>query len=81
MVIPGHLVCMITGEVMKDPVKIESGQSFEREVITRYFQIQRERAESEKEDMGEGFEDKDYLNYFKCPATQQRVNLEEGEGA
>ena len=76
MAIPNHVQCMITGEVMQDPVMIESGQSFEREVIMRYFEIQKDRAEQDREEMGEDFDEMDYLNYFKCPATQQRVSPE-----
>ena len=37
MVIPSHMQCLLSGEVMQDPVLIESGQSYEREVIMRYF--------------------------------------------
>lgn len=37
MAIPSHLQCLLSGEVMQDPVMIESGQSYEREVIMRYF--------------------------------------------
>lgn len=69
MVIPNHLLCMITGEVMKHPVMIESGQSYERDAIIRYFEIQKQRAESDKHDMGEDFDDNEYRSYFKCPAT------------
>ena len=79
MVIPNHLLCMITGEVMKHPVMIESGQSYERDAIIRYFEIQKQRAESDKHDMGEDFDDNEYRSYFKCPATQQRVSPEKVE--
>ena len=64
---PEHLQCMISGDLLEDPVMIESGQTYERAVIQRYFEIQKERADQEMED--EDFDEDDYLNFFKCPIT------------
>ena len=58
---------MISGDLLEDPVMIESGQTYERAVIQRYFEIQKERADQEMED--EDFDEDDYLNFFKCPIT------------
>ena len=33
LTVPEHLVCMISGEIMYDPVTIESGRTFDRASI------------------------------------------------
>lgn len=40
---PDHLLCLITGDMMTDPVTIESGRTYERANIETYFKIQKER--------------------------------------
>ena len=35
---PDHLVCCITGELMKDPVMCSDGHSYERQAIKSWFQ-------------------------------------------
>ena len=42
--VPDHYLCLISGEVMKDPVILESGRTFERANIIEYFRVQREKA-------------------------------------
>ena len=39
--VPDHFLCLIGGEIMHDPVTIESGRTFERDNITQYFEVQR----------------------------------------
>ena len=41
--VPQHLLCPISGDLMDDPVTLESGQTFEREMIEKYFEGQREK--------------------------------------
>ena len=62
--VPDHLICQISGEIMSDPVMITSGQTYERAIITRHFEIKRIQAEQEKDE-----DDYDYDAYFKCPVT------------
>ena len=35
--VPDFLICQIKGDLMDDPVTIESGVTFEREYIKQYF--------------------------------------------
>ena len=35
--VPDHFLCMISGEIMNEPVTIESGRSFEKANIEHYF--------------------------------------------
>ena len=37
--VPEHLLCQISGDLMTEPVLIESGQTYEKEVILRYIEI------------------------------------------
>jgi len=37
--IPDFLLCRITDDLMKDPVVLESGFTYEREAITKHFQV------------------------------------------
>ena len=54
---------------MQEPVMIESGKTYEKAIIERYIQIQKGRADFEREEMGDEFDDEDYKNYFMCPIT------------
>ena len=47
--VPDNLLCQISGDLMKDPVLIESGMTYEREAILQYIEVQAERAEAERE--------------------------------
>ena len=47
--VPDNLLCQISGDLMHDPVLIESGQTFEREAIMRYIEVQAENAEAERQ--------------------------------
>ena len=73
LTVPDNLLCMISGELMHDPVMIESGQTYEKDVILRYIEIQKERADQTKEDWGDEFTDDDYKNFFKCPVTMVKI--------
>ena len=54
---------------------IESGKTYERAIIERYIQIQKGRADFEREEMGDEFDDEDYKNYFMCPITLRQLRL------
>lgn len=41
---PDHLLCLLSGELMSEPVTLESGRTFERDTIEHYFKVQRETA-------------------------------------
>ena len=43
--VPEHLLCVISGCIMKDPVTLMSGRSFEKDAIKHYFDVQRENAQ------------------------------------
>ena len=70
--VPDHLICQISGEIMSDPVMITSGQTYERSIITRHFEIKKSQADQEKDELDE--DEYDYDAYFKCPVTQQKVD-------
>lgn len=40
--VPEHLICIISGELMSDPVTIESGRTYERSQIEKVFEMYRE---------------------------------------
>lgn len=42
--VPDHLLCLISGDLMSDPVTLESGRTYERAKILQYFEHQREQA-------------------------------------
>ena len=56
---------------MTDPVMIQSGQTYQRETIKRYFDIQQERADQLMEEQGDEFDEE---NFYKCPQTQKVVD-------
>ena len=37
--VPEYLICVISGEVMSDPVSLESGRTYERESILQLFDL------------------------------------------
>ena len=39
--VPDHLLCIISGDLMSEPVTIESGRTFEKASILQYFEVQR----------------------------------------
>ena len=41
--VPEHLMCQISGDLMHEPILIQSGMTFEKEVIERYFKVQSDR--------------------------------------
>ena len=45
MFVPDHLLCLITGDLMLDPVTLTSGRTYERTSIVKYFETQRETAQ------------------------------------
>ena len=40
--VPEFLLCPISGDLMKEPVTLESGRTFEKESTIKYFEVQRE---------------------------------------
>ena len=36
--VPEHLLCVISGDIMHDPVTLESGSTYERSSIISYFE-------------------------------------------
>ena len=77
--VPDHLVCLISGEIMFDPVTIESGRTFEREFINMFFKSQTELMErarveydpDDEENQGRPFNKADYLF---CPVNRTPVD-------
>ena len=41
--VPDHLLCVISGEILLDPVTITSGRTFDRGSILEYFRLQKEK--------------------------------------
>jgi len=39
--VPEHIICIISGEIMSDPVTLETGRSYERSQIEMLFQYAR----------------------------------------
>ena len=76
--VPDHLLCQISGDLMKNPVLIESGMTYEREAIERYMEVQAENAEVERQQAGDEFTEDEYRNFFRCPVTQKPLRLLEG---
>ena len=40
--VPEFFLCPISGDLMKEPVTLESGRTFEKESTIKYFEVQRE---------------------------------------
>mmetsp|Transcript_29968 Transcript_29968/g.39828 ORF Transcript_29968/g.39828 Transcript_29968/m.39828 type:complete len:98 (+) Transcript_29968:864-1157(+) len=57
---------------MLDPVIIESGQTYQRCIIKRHFEICEYQAERHKEACDE--DEYDRASYFRCPLTQKMVD-------
>ena len=74
--LPKYLECAITGQLMEDPVTIESGVTFEKSAIEEQFRYRQKHideaiAEDESED------EKPVNNKeFVCPVTMQKVDPE-----
>ena len=64
--VPQHLLCPISGDLMDDPVTLESGQTFEREMIEKYFEAQREK---DQEQINNQEEEEDRFDFFICPVS------------
>mmetsp|Transcript_8463 Transcript_8463/g.11654 ORF Transcript_8463/g.11654 Transcript_8463/m.11654 type:complete len:181 (-) Transcript_8463:33-575(-) len=73
--IPTNLVCAISGEIMLDPVLIESGISYDRESILSYFHAKKEEAVRRLERMADNGEEFDEANFFKCPVSMKVVRM------
>lgn len=56
---------------MTDPVMIQSGQTYQRDIIVRYFDIQEDRAKQLREEQGDEFDEE---NFYKCPHTRKVVD-------
>ena len=69
--VPDHLLCPIAGELMSDPALIQSGQTYEREIIERHFKFQSEKAERMKAEEDSDFDEE---RIFTCPITGQPVD-------
>lgn len=57
---------------MEDPVIIESGRTFEREEIVKYFERQSE-LQKKQDDQGED-SDAEKCNFLRCPISLQPVD-------
>ena len=71
--IPNHLLCPLNREMYHDAVMIESGMTYERSIIEKYFRTCSERAkEAEEEDSS----DFSASHFFICPIKRVQVNPE-----
>ena len=68
---PEYLLCPISGDFMKDPVMIQSGQTFERYIIEMHFKMQQEKADKQRAEEDSDF-DEDRI--FSCPISGQVVD-------
>ena len=39
LTVPDHLLCKIKGDLMDDPVMIQSGVTYERQIIEQFFKL------------------------------------------
>ena len=69
--VPDNLICPISGDIMTDPVLIQSGQTFEREAIAKHFEMMEQRAEKKRQD---GDSDLDEDRIFTCPVSGKSVD-------
>ena len=75
--VPDHLICPIGGEIMQDPVTLESGRTYEKDNILTYFKFQRETAKrlielADSED--EEAMAKTEADYLLCPVNLSMVD-------
>ena len=70
--VPDHLLCLISGDLMKDPVTLESGCTFERASIEQYFKTQRETAKRALANADSEVEEERNMteaDFLRCPVT------------
>ena len=74
--IPQHLLCLITGDFMKEPVMIESGMTYEKAMIEQCFHFQEQQYELDRQEEQAAYDAEKALSYIKCPATSMVVRKE-----
>ena len=70
--VPEPFLCPMTNELMDRPAMIESGVTYEHQVIERYFEQMTRQMEAEQKELDE--DEFDQASYFKCPVTKKRVD-------
>ena len=76
--VPDHLLCPFSGDFMREPVTLDSGRTYERDNIVKYFEVQREVAKTaiNNADSEEEEEQRDVRDYLICPVNLSRVDPE-----
>ena len=77
--VPEYLLCLISRELMIDPVTIQSGITYERASIEQFFIVRRELAARAIRDADSDIEEERNLteaDYMNCPVTMQKVDPE-----
>ena len=75
--VPEYLLCSITNELMAEPVTIESGRTYERASLDRWFALQREKAVRLIDEADSDIEEERNLtteDFLICPVTMQKVD-------
>ena len=75
--VPDHLLCIISGDLMSEPVTIESGRTFEKASILQYFEVQRILAKKQIENADSDLEEERDLteaDFLICPVSLQKVD-------
>ena len=70
--VPDQLLCSIMGDLMIDPVTIESGRTYERTSIERHFLEQKEKAARVKanaDSEDEETKDLEEADFMTCPVN------------
>ena len=71
--VPDEFLCQISGDIMRDPVMLTSGRTYEREAIETYFRLQEARIEVAQAE-AESDEEFDPTSLFLCPVSMQKVD-------
>ena len=77
--VPEHLICIISGDLMDDPVTIASGCTFERQFIEQHFEVQRAKAQKAIRELDSDNEEEVKISesdFMTCPKTMKIVDPE-----
>ena len=70
--VPEFLLCPFSGDLMKEPVTLGSGRTFEKESIIKYFEVQREVAKRVLDQYDDEDEESEKLteeSFLICPVN------------
>lgn len=72
--VPDHFICQVSGDLMREPVMLQSGQTYEKSFIEHFFERKKKQADQERIELSSSWDESKYSEYFRCPITQLEVD-------